>query len=279
MAVLTLLLIASSGVNSLLMPASPAGLLTPFSGSRDAEAIFYNPALTSAGDDFRLNCFYNRYYLGMQGFSLALSRKVKTLDLCVGITDFDYGAMEWHPDYPTEDSLANYSAYDFVFMVGGSFPVSARGRMGVTAKYIAETIYLYGDQALAFDVSLAYRSGNSGLTFGATNIGSKITLNGEGVNLPARLSLGLRQDFTRFNAGLEAHYFINRVSFEFGASAGLPLYRILEISLGLRYRYQDPPFPAFGLNLNLGKFALKYGLALYPYRLGPVNTLGFGMDF
>jgi hypothetical protein len=279
MNILALILITSSGVNSLLMPVSPAGVLTGFTVARQSEAIFYNPANFAAGENFRLNCFYNRYYLGMQGLSFALSRKFRNLDLGVGITNFDYGPIEWRPDYPSDDTVIYYSAYDFVFMVCGGFPISPQARLGVTAKYVAENIYLYSDYALAFDLSLAYKTDRSGLTFGVTNMGSQIKLNGEEVNLPARLSLGLSRDFSKFNAAIEAHYLVNRVNFEFGFSAGVPLYKILELSAGLHYRYEDPVFPAFGLDLDLGKFAIKYGLALYPYNLGPVSTLGFGLEF
>jgi hypothetical protein len=261
------------------MPASPAGVLTGFTVARQSEAIFYNPANFAAGENFRLSCFYNRYYLGMQGISLALGRKVKSMDLGIGITNFDYGSLEWHPDYPSEDTVINYSAYDFVFMVCGGFAISPQARLGVTAKYVAENIYLYSDYALAFDVSLAYLADRSGLTFGLSNMGSQINLNGEAVNLPTRLSLGLSRDFSKFNAAIEAHYLVNRVNFEFGLRAGVPLYKILELSAGLHYRYQDPVFPAFGLDLDLGRFGIKYGLAFYPYNLGPINTLGFGMEF
>lgn len=279
MNMLALILFASSGVSSLLMPVSPAGVLTGFTGARQAEAIFYNPANFAAGENFRLNCFYNRYYLEMQGISLALSHKVKNLDLGIGITNFDYGSIEWRPEYPSEDTVINYSAYDFVFMVCGGFPISPQARLGITVKYVAENIYLYSDYTLAFDLTLAYAMDLSRLTFGVTNMGSQISLNGEGVNLPARLSLGLRRDFSKFTAAIEAHYLVNRVNFEFGLSAGVPLYKILEISAGIHYRYQDPVFPAFGLDLGLGNFSVKYGLAFYPYNLGPVNTLGFGMEF
>jgi len=279
MSILYLILIASSGVNSLLMPSSPAGVLTGFTDARQSEAIFYNPANFAAGENFQLNCFYSRYYLGMQGIALALSRKYKDLDAGVGITNFDYGAIEWRPEYPSEDTVIQYSANDFVLMVCGGFRVTPQSRMGVTVKYIAENIYLYSDDALAFDLSLAYRTDRSGFTFGVTNMGSQINLNGEDVNLPARLSLGLSRDFTKFDAAVEAHYLVNRVNFEFGLSAGVPMYEILKLRAGLHYRHPDPVFPAFGFDLGLGKFAVKYGLAWYPYGLGPVNTLGFGMEF
>jgi hypothetical protein len=261
------------------MPASPAGVLTGFTGARQSEAIFYNPANFAATDNYQLNCFYNRYYLGMQGIAVALSRKYKSLDVGIGLTNFDYGSIEWRPEYPSEDTVIQYSANDFVLMVCGGFPVTPQARMGVTVKYIAENIYLYSDNVLAFDLSLAYRTDRSEFTFGVTNIGSQINLNGEDVNLPARLSLGLSRDFSKFNAAIEAHYLVNRVNFEFGFSAGVPLYDVLELRAGLHYRRPDPVFPAFGLDLSLGKFAVKYGLALYPYNLGLVNTLGLGMDF
>jgi hypothetical protein len=276
---LTILLVAAAGVNSLLMPASPAGVLSGFAVARNAEAIFYNPAHFRSADAFRLDCYYNRFYLGMQSFALALSRQYRSLDLGLGITNFDYGDIEWRPDYPTEDPLLDYSANDFVFMVCGSVPISPQGRLGLAVKYVAENLYLYSDQAIAFDLSLAYRRDRFGFSFGCANLGTKLELNDDEVNLPARFSAGLSYRLAPVEVGLEGHYFVNRPGLETALSAAAPVYRRLELSAGLRWRYRDPVFPAFGLALDLERTRLSYGVALYPYSLGLVNTLGLHFDF
>ena len=273
------LLIAAAGVNSLLMPVSPAGVQSGFAVARDAEAIFYNPAHFETDDAFRLNCYYNRFYLGMQSVALALSHKYRALDLGIGITNFDYGAMEWHPDYPTEDTLLDYSANDFVFMICGSLPISPQGRLGLAVKYVAENLYLYSDQAIAVDLSLAYHRDRLGFSFGCANLGSKLELNDDEVNLPARFSAGLSYQVAKVKVGLEGHYFVNRPGLEMALSAGSPVYRRLEVNAALRWRYHDPVFPAFGLALDFERTRLSYGVALYPYNLGLVNTLGLGFDF
>ena len=66
MTALLVFLVAVSGVNTLLLPASPVGLATPFSISKDAEAIFYNPANFEAQNNYQIWCSYNRFYLSMQ---------------------------------------------------------------------------------------------------------------------------------------------------------------------------------------------------------------------
>lgn len=274
-----ILLICAAGVNSLLMPASPAGLLSGFITAQGSEAIFYNPSRLQAGDALTLNCFYNRFYLDLQSFALSLSRRYRALDLGIGITNFDYGAIEWRPDYPTEDSLLDYSANDFVFMVCGGVPISPQGRLGLAVKYVSENLYLYYDQTLAFDFSLSYQRERYNLSLGVSNLGSHLELNDDEINLPTRFSAGFSYLFSRIKAGLEGHYFVNRPGLETALSASAPIYGPLELNAGLRWRYHDPFFPAFGLVLDTKPIRLSYGAALYPYNLGLVNTLGLGFDF
>ena len=96
------LIISTSGVNSLLLPASPLGVTASFSASQDVEAIFYNPANFEAGENFKLWCSYNRFYLEMQSVSLVVSKRVKSFDVGIAILNFDYGDIELHPGYPTQ---------------------------------------------------------------------------------------------------------------------------------------------------------------------------------
>ncbi len=274
-----ILLVCAAGVNSLLMPASPAGLLSGFITAQGSEAIFYNPAHLQTGDALAFNCFYNRFYLDLQSFSLSLSHSYRALDLGIGITNFDYGAIEWRPDYPTEDTLLDYSANDFVLMIGGGVPISPQGRLGLAVKYVSENLYLYHGQTLAFDFSLSYQRAPYNLSLGVTNLGSPLELNDDEVNLPTRFSAGFSYLFPHVGAGLEAHYFVNRPGLETALSANAPIHGRLELNAGLRWRYHDPVFPAFGLVLDAKPIRLSYGVALYPYNLGLVNTLGLGFDF
>jgi hypothetical protein len=277
MVAMVFFLISTSGVNTLLLPASPVGMTTSFSVSKDAEAIFYNPANFQARDNYQIWCSYNRFYLSMQSVSLALSKKIKNINFGIAFLNFDFGDIEWHPDYPSEDSLTYYSGNDFTMVLGGSVPITAQGTVGLNLKYISESIYIYSSYALALDVSFAYIGTKAGITFGAANIGSKLNLHNESVNLPARISIGTFYDFKKFVPSMDIHYLVNTAEFEGGFGIDVPVHKIVNLNGTAHYR--DVVYPGFGLAIRSGNLTIKYAGALYPYNLGLVNTLGIGFEF
>lgn len=241
------------------------------------EAIFYNPANFQAGENFKLSCFYNRFYVSMQSFSLALSKRVKAFDLGLAMYNFDYGAIEWHPDYPTEDPLTTYSANDFSLIFSSGIKVASSGRIGLNIKYIYENIYTYADYCFALDLAFAYHGSKGGITFGTSNFGSRLTINDEDVNLPARISFGGYYRFNKIVASSDLHYLINNSAIEMGFGIGFPLADIMELNGAVNYR--DEFYPGFGLTIKLGDMAIKYGGAIYPHDLGMINTIGMGIEF
>jgi hypothetical protein len=277
MAALVLFLVSTAGVNTLLLPASPVGMTTHFAVSRDAEAIFYNPANFQAQDNYEVWCSYNRFYLSMQSVSLALSKKIKNINLGIAFLNFDYGDIEWHPGYPTEDPLTYYSANDFTVVLGGSVPITEQGKIGLNLKYISENIYIYSGYALAVDLSFAYIGTKAGISFGAANIGSKLEINNESVNLPARISIGVFYDLKKFVPSMDIHYSVNTSEFEGAFGVDIPIHDM--ISLNGTAHYRDVVYPGFGLTVQPGNLVIKYAGALYPYNLGLVNTLGIGFEF
>jgi hypothetical protein len=277
MNILAIILVTTAGMKSLLMPASPVGVTTSFSIARNEEAIFYNPANFQASDNFTVNCSYNRFYLGMHSVSLSLSRKIRSVDFGLGIINFDYGAIEWRPDYPTEDPLIDYRAYDFSVILGASVGVSSSGRIGINLKYVTENIYVYSDQALAMDFAFAYQNTTSGITFGATNFGTKMTINNGEVNLPARLSAGGFHCIRKLVLSGDLHYLINESAFEFGIGASMPVHRRISLSVAVNYR--DEFYPGFGVTINAGGLQVKYGGSFFPKNLGMVNNVGIGLGF
>jgi hypothetical protein len=272
-----LMLVATSGVNSLLLPASPLGVTTSFSSSNDAEALFYNPAHFESGENYRLWCSYNRFYLSMQSVSMALTKKIKSVHIGIGIINFDYGDIELRPDYPTEDSVTYYSAHDFMIAIGGNVYITPEGKFGLILKYVSENIYTYSDYALAVDVSFSYRLGNAGISFGASNFGSRITLRNEAVNLPARLSIGGFFGVRKFMLSTDVHYLVNNGVFEFSVGGGYSIHPLITVNATAHYREEF--YPGFGLNIVPGKFTIKYAGSFYPKNLGFVNTFGIGFDF
>jgi len=275
MNILAIILITAAGVKSLLMPASPVGVTTSFASANKEEAIFYNPANFQASDNFTVNCSYNRFYLGMQSVSLSLSKKIKAIDMGLGIVNFDYGTIEWRPEYPTDDPLIDYRAYDFFLILGASVSVSTQGRIGINLKYVTENIYVYSDYALAMDIAFAYRNSNSGVTFGATNFGTKMTIHNDEVNLPACLSVGAFHQIKKLTLSGDLDYLINESAFEFGIGASFPVHQRISLSAAVNYREEF--YPGFGVTIDVGALQVKYGGSFFPKNLGMVNNLGIGL--
>jgi hypothetical protein len=272
-----LIIFATAGVKSLLMPASPVGVTTSFATASREEAIFYNPSNFDAGDNYSVQCSYNRFYLGMQSVSLSMSRRIKKVNFGVGIVNFDYGDIEWRPDYPTEDPLITYRAYDFSIILAASAELSSQGRVGINLKYITENIYMYSDYALALDIAFSYRNTASGITFGATNFGTKMLINNDEVNLPACLNVGGFHQIRKFTLSSDLRYLINDSAFECGVGASVPVHQRLTLSAAANYR--DEIYPGFGMTIAVGSLEVKYGGSFFPKNLGMVNNIALKIGF
>ena len=277
MTAIALLIISISGVNSLLLPVSPIGVTTSFSLSQDVEAIFYNPANFESGENYKVWCAYNRFYLSMQSVSFAVSKRIKSINLGIAFINFDYGDIDWRPNYPTDDSTIFYSANDFSITIGGSANLSPQGKIGLNLKYISENIYIYSDYALAVDLSFSHTDEKAGISFGASNFGTRLRLNTKEVNLPARLSLGGFYTFKKIRASADIHYLVNNETFEYGFGLGYPVHDIVRLSLA--YHYRNELYPGFGIDLIPGDLEIKYGGSFYPKDLGMINTIGIGFNF
>ncbi len=277
MGIFVYLIIVNAGLNSLLMPASPIGVNAGFALARDDEAIFYNPANFETGPGYQVQCYYNQFYLGMNGVSFSISKKVGKFGLGLGFVNFDYGDIEWHPPYPTEDSLTTYSANDFSMFLGCGLKMSRLGRVGVNFKYINENIYIYSDYALAVDLSFAYNNDKNGISFGISNFGSRLLIKNEYVNLPARINLGGYYKFKKFIIGAGFFYLVNNGRFEFNSTLGTRLYNSIDVYLGINYREEF--YPGFGFSIKSNYVKIKYGGSFFPMNLGLVNSIGIGFSF
>ncbi len=272
-----LLLLASAGVNTLLMPASARGVLTYYSHSTGDEAIFYNPATFSARDDYRLSLFYSNIYASMKNINLALSRKFNKFDIGMNIMNFDYGLIEAHPEYPTDDATGFYAANDFCLSICAATAIAENGRVGIKAKYVYENIYIYSGATLAFDLSIAYINHIYGMSAGATNIGGTIRIASESVNLPAKLSVGYYRNLNKITLSFDLHYMVNTHTFESSVAGEMKVKENFEIGVAANYR--DQIYPGFYFGLYHGGMYIKYGTSIYPYDLGLMNNIGISLLF
>jgi len=81
----------------------------------------------------------------------------------------------------------SFRPYDVAFGLSYARALNDHFAAGVTAKFLYETIDLYSDSGLAFDVFLTHRTMIEGLVFGAslTNMGSQMTLRSQPFDLRA----------------------------------------------------------------------------------------------
>lgn len=271
-----LLLVSSAGLNSFLMPMSPIGNTTGFAMAGDAEALFYNPAHFEAGDAYRVACYYNQHYLDMSSVSLGLSRRVGLFDLGVAVVNYDYGAIEYRPDFPTQDPTIDFTANDLSIGLCGGIALNECSRFGCMLKYLGENIYVYSDYTFAWDMALAYRGPRSGISIGITNFGGKLMLKDEEVNLPTRLSAGAYQRLARWVGSIDVHYLVNNGRFDLAAGVDLP-FEPVDITLGVNYR--GKLYPGFSVAFARERLKIKYGGTVAPYNLGLTNSLGVAFDF
>jgi hypothetical protein len=211
----------------------------------------------------------------MQSASLALTKKIKSIDFGLGIVNFDYGDIELRPDYPTDDPVIDYGAYDFSLILGASVNVSSKGRIGVNLKYETEHIYFNSDYALAMDVAFGYRNTISGISFGASNFGTKLLIHKDEVNLPACLNIGGFHRIKKFVVSGDLRYLVNDSAFEFSLGGHMPVHERISLSAAINYR--DEFYPGFGVSILAGGLQIKYGGSFFPKNLGMVNNISIGI--
>ncbi len=278
MNIIAILLISSAGISGLLMPASPKGVMTYYSSSLGNEAIFYNPSLLIAEKEgYNLNIYYTSIYLSMKSFNLGLAKKFNSFDLGISIMNYDYGAIESRPDYPTEDSVGFYTGSDFSLGLCVAKDIVANGRIGVKGKYIYENLHIYSGATIGLDFSLAYINQQSMLSVGVTNLGGTIKINNEAVNLPAKLSLGYYRTIKRFIISGDLHYLVNTGEFETSLAGEIKIEKNFETGISVNYREQF--YPGFFVAIKHHGLSIKYGASLYPYNLGMINTMGISFPF
>lgn len=233
--------------------------------SEGAAAIFWNPAnnaLNDRGTDLLLQ---HQRYLGLFNHeAAAVAHRAGG-----GVIGLVFSGLYADEQIRRgEDQVGvpegTFRPYDAAIGLSYARAVGDRVAVGVTAKFLYETIDIYSDTGFAFDLFLAHRAMIDGLVLGAslTNLGSQMTLRTQPFDLPAAARLGAAWTPT-------APWLSGRLTM--AADVVFPNDNTEKAHLGAEYRL-------------LGEFALRAGTRLNYDNQGLTAGAGFrtgrvGVDY
>lgn len=233
--------------------------------SEGAAAVFWNPANNALQDRRTDLLLQHQHYLGRFNHEAAVVSH-RAGGGVVGLLFSGFYAEELvrRGEEATGEPQGTFRPYDLTFGVSYARPFGERLAVGVTAKFLYETIDLYSDSGLAFDVAVSHRALVKGLVFGAslTNLGSSMNLRTEPFDLPAAARIGAAWTPT-------APWLRERLTL--AADAVFPNDTTEKYHLGAEYRL-------------LGEFALRAGTRMNYENQGLTAGAGFrtgrlGVDY
>ncbi len=233
--------------------------------SEGAAAVFWNPANNALGERRTDLLLQHLHYLGQFNHeAAALSHRAGGGVVGLMFSGFYAEELVRRGDDAVGDPQGTFRPYDLTFGVSYARAFGDRLAAGVTAKFLYETIDLYSDSGLAFDVSLSHKALVDGLVFGAslTNLGSRMNLRTEPFDLPAA---------ARFGAAWTPASPLLRQRLTLAADAVFPNDTSEKYHLGAEYRL-------------LGEFALRAGTRMNYENQGVTAGAGFrtgrlGVDY
>jgi hypothetical protein len=161
--------------------------------SEGAAALFWNPAnnaLRDRGTDLLLQHY--DYLGGFNHEAAAVSHRAGGGVIGLLFSGFYSEELVRRGEDEVGIPEGTFRPYDVAIGLSYSRALGDRFAAGATAKFIYETIDLYSDSGLAFDLFLTHRALIDGLVFGAslTNVGGQMTLREEPFDLPTAVRVG-----------------------------------------------------------------------------------------
>lgn len=260
--------------------ARPAALGGTFVAvADDVNAIGYNPAGLGDVEKDQATFMYNQWFQGVRQEYIGFVHKK---GFGASINYLNYGDIQRTTiNNPRGIGLDKFSNYDFSLSAGYGKRVLDRLLLGMSLKYITETIDKYSAWSLAMDGGVLYRIPAINLDIGLAlqNIGTTVKFRTTAEDLPLNLKLGLCYRFLN-KKGLVALDFNKQIdgiySFNFGAEYSLVNFLILRA--GFNGRNQVDSGLVGGLGINYSDFVLDY--AISPYGdLGLTHRISISRKF
>lgn len=242
---------------------------------RDVNAVFWNPAAITGIERAEASFSYTRWFADMNYVGGAIGTTWRGIgSVALSLAALDYGSMQeavigggGGNDTRTGNTV---SGGDFLAALTVSRSFTDRLSIGLTAKYLGETLWEYDVRTYAFDVGTYYQMGYNGLTLAMSlqNFGGSVNFlsedqrdRQEGYDLPLVFRIGAS---TRLVGADEAFVNAGRVHDVILMVEAVNTNDFSErLHVGLEYTFYDLLVLRSGYRLNYeeGNWAVGFGLA------------------
>ncbi len=249
------------------------------------QAMYFNPALTSNVSSFAVNVNYTKWLLDMYEQSIFLVRPFSSFNLGLGVVNFNAGKLDFRPDYPTDEPIADFNPVDFNFLVNFSKSTETdkfRTGFGVSGRYYYQKIYEYTATGVGVDLGTTIDlPANLKVGIAIKDFGTKMEFIREDFSLPTRAVGGVIYNINFSNITMRDCFDVNYLFND----------KELNFNLGVELSYKDLFFVRGGyrINKNTNSYNAGFGIlvknirieyALSPNNLDIGNThhisIGFG---
>lgn len=270
------------GVDAKIISLADAGV----AGPPEIGTIYYNPAGLGF---YKKNSFiltYRNWLVDGKFIYTAISVPSKLANLAIALTSLSIHDIEIRTR--PGQSQGSFTARDLSLAISASPTLSSDFKIGITAKYVFERIFVDKTDLFAFDFGFLYNFKILDLNIfaGASlkDLGPKGKYRISAFNLPTTVSTGLSVSYSVASSGSEILMLIDmkhRVydnSNLIGFGTGLQLLSTLFLSLGYSLGENSESF-RFGIGVNLKKADLYYSFSSLEQNLPDSHTLTFKLKF
>ncbi|MDW8466754.1 MAG: PorV/PorQ family protein [Chloroherpetonaceae bacterium] len=266
----------------------------------DISALYWNPAGIVRSDKIRVGFTHTQWLIGTQiNWAGATVPAGIAGSFGVAITALNYGNFEVTTISNPDGTGETFSASDFAAQLSWGKSLTDRFSVGITLKFINQSIFRTAANAFALNIGFYYDTGllPNGLKLGASisNFGTQMRLDGEGLtvnydqtggtqrgvnsNVPARL---LTDQFNLpliYRIGVSYDVLRDETNrFSFALDTAIPLNNGQTLNLGGEYAWKDIFFVRIGYNALFERESEK-GLTFGAGLRYPISTVVLRFDY
>jgi hypothetical protein len=251
-------------------------------------AMYYNPALTSTLSSFAININYTKWLIDTYEQSIFLVRPLPYFNLGLGMVNFNYGDIEYRPDYPTENSNGSFNPNDFNFYLNLSKTINNDNfstSFGISGRYYYQKIYEYTATGIGTDIGLAFNFlPELQVGFSIVNFGTAMRFIREDFLLPTKFLAGVNYSIDKFISMPKI-----RITSDFGylfndkkvsLNSGLEMSIKDKYFLRTGYKFGDQNSHVnFGFGVIVKNFRIEYAFSPYDMEIGTAHHFSLSLGY
>lgn len=264
------------GVDAKIVSLADAGISNPLG----IGTVYYNPAgLAKLGQNISVLFTYRNWMVDGKFFYGSVGIPSKFLNFALSLTSFTISDIEIRnrPGKPE----GTFSSRDFSLALSVAPNTNSSTRIGITAKYVYEKIFVDETQAIAFDIGLmrSFDFSRFNLNIGASlkDFGFKGKYRNESINLPTTLAFGAStiyaplEDFKlSLHAKTKFRFYENLNLTSLGVS--IDFLSIISLNSGYEFSAQTKSL-GFGFGINLKNFSINYAFSSFEFNFPNSHSL------